>query len=492
MSSLIERQLAEYGLFHEERQGAVDIDSVFEPVTPIPMPDDAGRRGGRGWLVAVGAGAAAILVAGLVPFLLSSSTDGEPGDTAVTTSSVAPSTTVPDESAPIESTTIPTTAGESNPSAAPVIAAVETSVGRLVWTKYEGTGAGIPHVQLDIDGYIIGGLGDSLLFSDDGTNFTTVPSSPVLTDRRVFRSDGKWALTGQSMWESSGEARDLLRSNGTEWVKVDLAGVDVPWPDIPLQSGDVVVVPNHSDGDEGFWVSTNDGPFAFVEPPWVWPEDTIDPRFDHTILAAPDGGFVALLWVSDAHPDNRDLPDDQRDNASLVWAELWTSSNGLEWENHGLPAFIASELITTRTIVEFERADDRLFATLHPVDCCGGPLGVYSSTNGLDWQPDVPPSDGIEGVNRPTQDEYPGLQVTNFGYLDVERRQVSDSVTETIFWISIDGQTWEEIRPPLEQDGLFRNVYSGNGIGDLIYATFIDDSGTSGAGIMIGSVEGEQ
>ena len=54
-------QLAEYGTYCDERQGAVSADDVTDAVTPLPMPTQP-TRPRQGWLIAAAAAAAVMLV----------------------------------------------------------------------------------------------------------------------------------------------------------------------------------------------------------------------------------------------------------------------------------------------------------------------------------------------------------------------------------------------------------------------------------------------
>lgn len=83
MTDNLRTQLSDYGVFHEERQGPVDIDSLFDPVTPIPPPTETRHTVSRGLLVAVAAGIAVILVIGLIPFLLRNEPTPQPAATTV-------------------------------------------------------------------------------------------------------------------------------------------------------------------------------------------------------------------------------------------------------------------------------------------------------------------------------------------------------------------------------------------------------------------------
>jgi hypothetical protein len=91
-------QLAEYGDYHDERQGGIEADAIVGRVVPLPVRTQrpAFRRG---WIVA-GVAAVTVLLALAVPLLISQSTDQPPTAPEVSTSTL-PSTTV------VPTTTIP-------------------------------------------------------------------------------------------------------------------------------------------------------------------------------------------------------------------------------------------------------------------------------------------------------------------------------------------------------------------------------------------------
>ena len=90
---------------------------------------------------------------------------------------------------------------------------------------------------------------------------------------------------------------------------------------MPVVSGRAVVVQDEST-DDAHWASPDGGSFEYVEAPWTWPSGVVDPWSDLQLVAVPDGGFAALLTLYGVHPDEEDLPDDRRDNATLKFAVI--------------------------------------------------------------------------------------------------------------------------------------------------------------------------
>ena len=347
-----------------------------------------------------------------------------------------------------------------------------TPMGQLVWNLYLGDGAGIPSVQADIDGYVMSGFGDEMLFSKHGVTWTTTPGDTGLEGYRVFRPEGDWALAGDSMFQSSGSSRDLLRSDGERWVKVEFEGQADDWPQIPLESGNVLVV---QESDDDLQVSTNGGAFQHVAAPWSFPADTDDPTFNTTMVAIADGGFAAYIEMADAHPNNRDLADNERDNASLIFAEVWTSPDGVNWTNHNLPTFLDPGDINKRLGLGVEEKDGELRASVGAVDYGGAATREYTSTDGLTWRrTSAPDSTPIE-ANRPATQEYRVLQTTDLGYIDSETEYRDDRIAMR-YWLSSDGITWEEIPGIAIPDDFDAAAASVGAVGSILFAGFGGDS----------------
>jgi hypothetical protein len=353
---------------------------------------------------------------------------------------------------------------------------VATSLGRLIWTLYLGDGAGIPSVQADIDGYVMSGFGDEMLFSDDGVTWTTTPSDPGLEGYRVFQPEGDWAVAGHSMWQSSGSSRDLLRSDGERWVKVKFEGQADDWPQIPLESGKVLVV---QESDDDLQVSTNGGAFQHVAAPWSFPAASVDPTFNSTMVAIPDGGFAAYIEMVDAHPSNN-----ERDPLYLTFAEVWTSPDGVNWTKHHLPTFLEPGDINKRLGLDVEEKNGELRASVGAVDYGGAAPREYTSTDGLTWRrTSAPDSTPIE-ANRPATQEYRVLQTTDLGYVDSETENRDDRLAMR-YWLSSDGTTWDEIPGVVEPDDFDTGGASVGAVGSILFAGFGGDS----AAVWVGHFE---
>jgi hypothetical protein len=445
-------------------------DTAVRPMTQRPRP----KVSGRGTLIAGAAAAVVLIAVGLLPFLLRGGSV-EPSATTIPTQIIISNPTTIPPSVPKEESTATTVApavvDSSSDRQGPPFKSIDLD--RVEWTQIDldpyvpGFAASPNTVYRDIDGYLISGNG-VLTFSTDGRNWTTDPLSPELAEYQAFGSKGEWAVAGTGEWQQRpSDTRVLLHSDGLQWNVVDLPGSEGGWPEFPIVSGASTLVPQGG-ADQDFWVSVAGGPFEPQDTPWDLPRDMLDGHPDATILAAPDGGFIALLTVVDVHPDDRNLPDRARDNSTLTWAELWASPDGIEWQNQGLPGFLAEDSIGRSLLVSVRSHGGTLVSSVYSAnaerrDTGETLLGDHKSTNGLAWTP--------ESAN-PNSECW--IQTMNMGYLCAGMT----SEPETAFELSLstDGDTWATIEPPeidFESYGFVGGASHG-GVGDLLYLSFGD------------------
>lgn len=289
------------------RDAFVHVGSVQKPITleelsqrvpalreipqtsrPMLKANQSGRRPRSLVLVAAGV---TVLVAAVAVALTGTTSPGPPIVNPVSTTPVAEATTV--------ATVVGTAEREFAPDVvdAALLAPLETSVGRVEWTTLDGDGAGIPSIYADIDGYVISGLDDKLLFSSDGIAWSDGPSSTGLDGYRAFRSSGDWAVAGQSMWKGSGASRDLLQSNGRTWVRVE---IEDPWPELPhtLPQPDVnFSFPDNLEGNEGEQIVRADFGYLAVQ-------NTHDDDGEHTVhfWISADGNEWEYIVSVDSFP----------------------------------------------------------------------------------------------------------------------------------------------------------------------------------------------
>jgi hypothetical protein len=170
------QQLADYGAFHDEEQGYIDVDDVLAAGTSV-SPSDASvyvvpRRSSRfGVWVAIAAVVLTVLLIGVIPFLVNSGAD------TVVATTLAEST--------------PTTLAESAPTT--VVESTPTTLGELVLIP--GTWSRVPHDEAvfgggsSLNSVTVGGPGLVAVGEDEGTVLTSVDGitwSRVPYDEVVF------------------------------------------------------------------------------------------------------------------------------------------------------------------------------------------------------------------------------------------------------------------------------------------------------------------
>lgn len=439
-----------------------------EPVRPITQRTPR-KTWNRGWLTAAAVAALVLITLG-VTTLLVRATSVEPAAPTLPTTTIA----VPETPVDVPGTTL--IVGPPDRQGPPFR---DANPGSVEWTQvdldpYVSGFAGAPlTVQRDIDGYVISGNG-VLTYSQDGRTWTTDPLSPELAEYQAFTSSGEWAVAGTGEWQQrQTDSRVLLRSDGAQWHEVDLPGAESSWPELPIVSGTSTLVRQGGTG-QNFWVSTADGPFEMYEAPWDWPQTTDGEVSGLTILAAPDGGFVALTTYNGVHPDDSDLADGERDPSSaLISAEIWTSPDGIVWTNNGAPGFLAADAISRSIYVTIRPHLGELLASAtyngaERRDTGNTVLGDYTSTNGLHWAP-VPGPD----ATRVAESEC-WIHTMNMGYICASIRIEPETMFE--LQLSKDGETWVDINMPevdFESYGFVGGAAYG-GVGDILFLNYGD------------------
>ena len=164
----------------------------------------------------------------------------------------------------------------------------------------------------------------------------------------------------------------------------------------------------------GAWVRRSGGRFELQQVPWTRP-----PR---SIVALPSGGFAAYQ-------------NTQRDGYTPGDSRVWTSSDGLTWVDHGEPAFLTED--TQHFFVDIQGGELRAEVILDPGTTGGDPtVERYTSSDGLVWYTgDVPPE--VPAFTQLFDADF-GTVATGF----------SPQQELLLFWISVDGESWEEVAGP--------------------------------------------
>ena len=180
--------------------------------------------------------------------------------------------------------------------------------------------------------------------------------------------------------------------------------------------------------EAGVWVVTEDGVVSY-QPPW---------ERQTTILSLPSG-FVAFEGVNEWPR----AEDDEH--------HVWTSADGVEWENMGRPAFLPEGYYE---FVELDRLGDLLVAELVAQWGAEGPTDItrWVSPDGVNW---------VEEETALPVFAY--IQPAEWGWAAVE--WLDDGVR---FFVSTDAETWEAVSGPADTKNAvwFRDAGT---VGDMLY-----------------------
>ena len=187
----------------------------------------------------------------------------------------------------------------------------------------------------------------------------------------------------------------------------------------------------------GAWVRQSDRSFDLQPVPWSRPPTAL--------VALPSGGFAAYQNTQ----TNGYTPGDSR---------VWTSPDGLSWVDHGQLAFLDND--TQPNFIEIHGSELRAKVR--------GRVR-YTSCDGLVWTRfDVSPEADVAACRHTTD--------ADFGTVATERSAGDPSWR---FWISVDGNSWQEVAGP---PGPHRTAGAGfseaGATQDSLWLVFGDDGGT--------------
>ncbi len=290
----------------------------------------------------------------------------------------------------------PTALAEAPPSPAPAafadavpidgriveLASIEAVLGSFTWETFVG-----PLPQPNPEpirgnsrmGYVYGGDGRGVFYSDDGLHWQNVTEAmpgavwPDLGACDIDTIHGQWIACRGGWLPGPDRPKQplILERTSIGWAPLldpalvddDDRGGDSSGDVLPVQSGDVSVI---ATGVPDPLVQTAGGAF-----------ETVD--LDHpltSILAVPDGGFVAF-------PDG------------VMGGRTVTSADGRAWVDRGPPGYLADLPASARVA----RQPDRLVALTQAFDetgcdlpgCPQMPYIVWASTDGVTWTRQTPP-----------------------------------------------------------------------------------------------------
>jgi len=351
------QQLAEYGEFHDEEQGSIDVDDVFTAGNSVSPSDTAlrvaPRRSSRfGVWVAIAAVVLTVLLVGVIPLLFNN--DGTPpADTVVTTTLAESTPTTLGESVPIPGTwsIVPRTEGglgqgviDSVAAGGPGLVAVGvnaypegdpamwTSVDGITWTQVpldeEVFGDGGP-VSVITAGPGLVAVGHGVWTSVDGIVWSRVPD-----EERIF--EDAWltsVIVGGPGLVAVGVVAEGEGDNAAVWTSVD----GIVWSRVPHD--EATFGENHPSVDLSVFNVTVGGPgLVAVGMDWsgsdadaaVW--TSIDgltwTRVPHDEEVFGGSGHQAINGVTAAGPG---LVAVGTERSGRQQAVVWTSVDGLTW-----------------------------------------------------------------------------------------------------------------------------------------------------------------
>lgn len=415
----LDAQIRQYVRVTSEPLSVDDVlsDSSDVASVPVMMPRGTGPLAvGKRWLVAAAATIVVLVVVG-VPLLLRS------GDTA-----------------PADPPPPPTTVSPTPPQAsrldAPVVASADVEI---TWRTLDGTADTLPGVSphgIGVDprgGYYVDvggarGSDPTIWTSPDALAWTRGKLNVEINWLRIDPGEANWALSGN---DSNGWM--LLDRTSGEWVVRPLpepviygGELEVEEP-VPVQSGELVLVPERLTGTAWLW--TEGGGFVPVDPPV-----SLD-----TLVSIPRGGFAVYPEATAGGP-----------------AMVWSSMNGASWTNHGTPGFWVQETVAQKVV----RMSGSIVVD---VETETGRCEVWTSVDGISWTPEF----GYEILpdERILDEEGRFVEVIEYGCA----QHTSFGLSYWNDYISTDqGATWKQVEgPPVDELGGGAGV--GGLAGDLFY-----------------------
>lgn len=348
MSTDLLQQLADYGAFHDEEQGYIDVDDVFAAGTSVSPSDTslrvAPRRSSRfGVWVAIAAVVLTVLLIGVIPLLFNN--DGTPpADTVVATTLAESAPTTLGESVPIPGTwsLVPRTEGglgegviRSVAVGGPGLVAVGSTAydhgDPAVWTSLDG----LTWTQVPLDEEVFGGEGP----------MSVIAAGPGL----VAVGEGAWTSVDGIVWSRAPDFDAILDGGGMSSVTVFGTGLvavgdgavwtsvdGIVWSQVPH---DEPIFGGGPDVEVGVWDVTVGGPgLVAVGVDWSGPDagaavwtsldGLIWTRVPHDEEVFGGAGVQGISGVTAAGPG---LVAVGTERSGRQQAVVWTSVDGLTW-----------------------------------------------------------------------------------------------------------------------------------------------------------------
>jgi len=413
-------QLADYGTYCDERQGAVSADDVTETVMPLPAPTQR-TRPRNGWLIAMAAAALVLVLVGglalLDPF------GGEsvaPSDEPAVTTTLSPATTLAVAPVPADESAATTTLA-----VAPVPVPGTVTVSWESVQREEGQGPSVRSIVGTSSGFLGTDLDGTLWRSRDGSTW-----EPELTGIR----DVAIASSGAAVLASGlrDGVRVLFRSvDGVEWTEVDRSIV-------PTRYGRNVLVTTPSGltwfGPNSGYGSSGEGVLALVE------GDRITAVYD------PPWALEACCGVTDLVEVGGNISAYQFDRNQPQFSRSWVYLGNGEWSDVRDMTYSYEHAVVGDTVLMFDQTNST---------CCGSPISgtsswaLLSSKDGTNWT-EIGQVVGKEvhtlRVNAGSSFWIYGPDIGGGGN-DIE------VLPDTTLGYSTDGINWQDISMPQEALG---------------------------------------
>jgi len=295
------QQLADYGAFHDEEQGYIDVDDVFTAGTSVSPSDTAlrvaPRRSSRfGVWVAIAAVVLTVLLIGVIPFLVNNQ-GTPPADTVVATTLAESAPTTLGELVPIPGTwsIVPRTEGGLGEG---VIDSVAVGGPGLVAVGVNAYPEGDPAMWTSVDGIAWTPVPlDEEVFGDGGMS-SVITAGPGL----VGVGDGVWTSVDGFVWSRVPDDDGIFED---AW----LTSVTVGGPGLVAvgEAGEGVAVWTSVDGIVWSRVPHDEAAFGGT------PDGGWNP--DYVTVGGPGLVAVGMDW---SDPNDAD-------------AAVWTSVDGFAW-----------------------------------------------------------------------------------------------------------------------------------------------------------------
>ncbi len=441
MSTDLLNQLAEYGAYHDARQGVVSVEDVVRRSARIRShPEPHRRAGDSSWRNARVAALAAVLVlivVGGVALLIG----GDAGTSPVVTRPSSPNTTLPPATtlpAAVVTTTPPTTVASTITSQPlpPVLVGIRVPHDEAIFGNGQMSSVAASEIGVVAVGTSrLADLHSVVWVSLDGLTWTRLPlDESVLGRGTLMRSvaayDGGFVEVGSDDAGGDADAAVWVSPDGRGWTRVPhdesaFGGeADQFMISVAAFDGGLVAVGESSSLSKmsaAMWTSPDGLSWTRVPP-----DESI---FDDAVtidVTAFDGGLAVVgIDVSDGDAD----------------AAVWTSADGVDWKrvSHDEAIFGGDG---DQMMVSIASFDGGLVAV--GFDQVGrGDAAVWMSSDAVTWIR-VPHDESIFGAGETGGAEMTSIEAFDTGLVAGGIEQNPGDM-DAVVWTTSDGLTWMRV-----------------------------------------------